>query len=375
MRWKRSRARCAFAAASVITAVVVSACGPGSGGTPSTSGPIRLDLRQSAEFISLRLAPKSLRDNKPEGFEEVAVSNVRTGGIVRRLLPADRDGMSVDGLSLDRSGDLWITYSKGPFYRNDTESGDPKPDSCANEIAILHARTGRLSVFLRTGNNVLISGAAVSPDGALLAYDEGGCTNGSSYLRITDMRTRHSWTIGRSLGRCDEITDPSWTVDGRALLVGYAAPLTRAVTGPGLCPGVAPERLVELNPAAQSGMNGRSFSAGRGCEIRSVAGTAGGGMLAAEACGGSDYISGAARLVVIDARFRLVGRLALGRCTDGNALSTNHSGRGALISAYLYCDPPGTPGPVTRLWSYAGGKLHLLTSIPGGTLTVSLMTW
>ena len=44
------------------------------------------------------------------------------------------------------------------------------------------------------------------------------------------------------------------------------------------------------------------------------------------------------------------------------------------FSAYLYCNPPGQPGPVTRLWRYQGGTLHPVTTVPGDSLAVSLMT-
>jgi hypothetical protein len=345
---------------------------------PISSRPAAADLARPGQFISLRLAPRIQRTTGPDGFLEVAVSSVRTGAIVRRLLPADRDGMHVDGLSLDRSGNLWITYSKGPIEQGDLAGGDPKPHSCANEIAILHASTGRLSVFLRTGNNVLISGAAVSQEGGLLAYGESGCATGylSNHLRVTDMRTGHSWTIGDGLPRCHFVTDPAWVMDGRGLLVAYAAHTGRPYTGPqGTCSGIGPERLVELNPTAQPGLAGRSFSAGRACEITSVTGTAAGNLMAVEACGRPGGSSGPARLLVLDAQVRPVRQITLGRCTDGNELSTDRAGGSVLVSAYLYCNPPGKPGPVTKLWSYAGGKLRLITSVPGGTLGVSQMTW
>lgn len=335
-------------------------------------------LARPGQFIAVRLAPKGQQRPGPGGFLEVAVSSVKTGAIVRRLLPADRDGMSVDGLSLDRSGNLWITYSKGPVYQNDLAGGDPKPRSCANEIAILHAAIGRLSVFLRTGNNVLISAATVSPRGGLLAFTESGCATGylNNYLRITDLRTRHSWTIGRSLARCRFITSPAWSLDGRSLLVAYAPHVGRAYTGPlGTCGAMGPERLVQLTTAAQPGLAGNSFAGGRSCQITSAAPAAGGRIAVVQACGGSDYISGAARLLILSAHLRLLRQFTLGRCTDGNELSADRNGRGILVSAYLYCNPPGRPGPVTRLWSYTRGRLRLITSVPGGMLAVSMMTW
>lgn len=365
------------ALAYVVLAALVASCAPGSVGprhdvTP-ISGAAGARLVLPGQFISLRFA-KSLQGSRLE----VAVSSVSTGAIVRRLLPASRDGMQVGGLALDRSGNLWITFSKGPSFQSNVAGGDPKPHSCANEIAIMHAAGGRLSVFRRTGDNVLISGAAVSPDGRRLAYSESGCATGyyDSHLRVTNLRTGDSWTIGDRLPRCHFITDPGWALGGRVLVVGYAAHVGQPYTGAqGTCSGIGPERLVELSPAAQPGLTGHSFTASAGCQVNSVTGTAAGSLLAIEACGGQGGILGPAWLLVLDAHLRLVRQVTLGRCTDGNELSIDQAGRSVLVSAYLYCNPPGRPAPVTRLWTYAGGELRLITSEPGDTLTVSLMTW
>lgn len=306
----------------------------------------------------------------------MAVSDSRTGAIIRRLLPASRGGMQVAGLALDHSGNLWITYSRGPAYRGHVAGGDPRPDSCGNEIVIVHAATGRVTIFLRTGDNVLISGAVPSPDGKLLAYRESGCATGyfNSYLRVSELATGRSWTIGKGLPRCHLITDPSWTTDGRALVAGYAPAAAPVYTGPqGTCSVPRRERLAMLNPAVpQAGMNGSGAMADPHCQITSGAGIAGGGMLAIEACRG---LSGPARLLVLSPRLRVIKRITLGRCTDGNELAADQSGTSVLVSAYLYCNPPGKPGPVTRLWSYHGGTLRLITTVPGDAAGVSLMTW
>jgi hypothetical protein len=364
-------------------AALAVACGSVSGGPAPlprvSAAPLPGGGGQPSQFVSLRFAPKRLRGSGPSGFLEVAVSDSRTGAIIRRLLPASSGGMQVAGLSLDHSGNLWITYSRGPFYRDDTAGGDPRPGSCGNEIAILHAATGRVTIFLRTGDNVLISGAAPAPDGRLLAYSESGCATGyfNSYLRVTKLSTGRSWTIGQGLPRWHLITDPSWSTDGQALLVGYAPAAAPAYTGPqGTCSAPSRERLVKLNPAApKPGMNGSSATADRGCQITAVAGIAGGSMLAIEACGGQLYLNGPAQLLVLDPHLRQVRQIALGRCTDGNELDADRSGRSVLVSAYLYCNPPGRPGPVTRLWRYQGGTLHLITAVPGDATGVSLMAW
>jgi len=172
-------------------------------------------------------------------------------------------------------------------------------------------------------------------------------------MRVTALRSGQSWTIGRGLPRCHVVTDPSWSTDGRSLLVGYAPSASPPYGGPqGTCSAPGRERLVRLNPAApQAGISGGSAAPDPGCRITSVSGIAGDAALAIEACGSQDYTSGPARLLVLAARLRLLRQIALGRCTDGNELDADHSGQNVLVSAYLYCNPPGKPGPVTRLWS------------------------
>jgi hypothetical protein len=350
-----------------------------SGPLPRISMPPPGDSRAPSRFISLRFAPKRQQTGGTAGFLEVAVSDTRTGAIIRRLLPDGSHGLQVTGLAQDLSGNLWITYSRGPSSNGHTIGGDPRPGSCGNMIAILHAGTGRITTFLRTGDNVLISGAAPSPDGQLLAYDESGCATGyfNSYLRVTDLRTRRSWTIGQGLPRCHWISNPSWSTGGQALIVSYAPAAGPAYAGPlGSCAAPRRERLVSLPAAAaQPGLAGRTAGADPGCQITSAAGTAGGGLLAIEACGSNGYLSGPARLLVLDARLSLVRRFTLGRCTDGNELAADLPGLSVLVSAYLYCNPPGRPGPVTRLWSYRGGVLRPITSVRGDATGISLMAW
>ncbi|HET9899126.1 MAG TPA: hypothetical protein VFQ44_29735 [Streptosporangiaceae bacterium] len=376
MTLKYRRAR--WIIASVTFAALTASCAPQTAGpsqrTITRDSRLALPARVKAgQFISVRFVPKGRRN-----AVEVAVSSARTGAVVRRLLSATDDGMTVNGLSVDRSGDLWITYSEGPVYQNDLAGGDPKPHSCANEIVVLHHATGLASVFLRTGNDIAISGAAISPDGRTLAYDESGCATGylNNYLRITRVATKQSWTIGRALQRCHFLTNPAWTLDSRALAVSYSAHTGPAYTGPqGTCGGFAPGRLVELSPAAQPGLSGRSAAPAKGCGITSAAPAAGGGLLAIQACGAKDHTNGPAWLLVFGADLRLLRQIPLGRCTDGNDLGTARTGRSVLVSAYMFCNPPGRPGPVTKLWSYSDGRLRFLTSVPGGNLAVSHIAW
>jgi hypothetical protein len=363
-----------------ITTTLLAACGSATG----QPGPHR---PSSAPTTSL-LTGSVLAGGVPARFVALANWPLRpgivlfdssTGAIVRRLLPATRDGMSVTGLSVAGSGTLWITYSRGPELRAPgTVGGFPKPDSCANEIVIWHASTGHASVYLRTGDNVLISGATLSPDGRRLAYLESGCATGyfNSYLRVTNIASGRNWTIGEQIPRC-HLIDPAWSADSKELVVAYAPPAVAHYRGPqGTCDASLREELVMVNAtAAQPGLRGSTVSAQAHCEITSATGLAGGRVLAIEACGSQMYLQGAARLLLYDRQSRLVRQYALGRCTGANDLSTDTSGTASLVSAYLYCSSPGNRPPVTRLWSYAGAVLRPIARLPQGTLAFSQMTW
>jgi hypothetical protein len=302
-----------------------------------------------------------------------------SGAVVRRLLPATRDGMSVTGLSAGSSSTLWITYSRGPkLQAPGTLSGFPEPDSSTNQIVVWYASTGHASVYLRTGHNVLISGATLSPDGRLLAYLESGCATGydNSYLRVTDIASGRSWTIGKQIPPC-HLINPAWSANSKELVVAYAPPATAHYRGPaGTCQAPLREELVLVNAtAAQPGLRGSTTSAQAHCEITSATGLAGGRVLAIEACGSQTYPAGAARLLLYDRPSHLVRQYPLGRCAKLNDVTADTSGTAALVSAWLFCNPPGNKPWVSRLWRYARGALRPIRRLRQGALAFSQMTW
>lgn len=369
---------------STVAVLLLAACASGTSqpgaAVPGTkpTGPAATPLPgwrvSPGQFVSLRFAPRDEQTSGPGGFLEVALNDVRTGAIIRRLLPATTgSGLAVTGLALDRSGDLWITYSKGPAYGGDVASGDPHAHTCANQIDVVHARTGVVTVFLRTGDNVLISGATPSPGGQRLVYTESACTGYlDSYLHVTDLGTGRSWTIGQQLPDCHLLTSPAWSADAKTLLMAYGPSSQPASSGPsGVCSQWWAGRLVQADSGAgQPDLAGRTVHPDPGCQITSVADTAAGDVLAIEGCRTApEFLDGPARLLVLTGS-RITSRLAIGECDDGGEIALNHGGTSALFSVYMSCGAKGT-----RLWQYHDGTLRPITSIAGDTAGASMLTW
>jgi hypothetical protein len=363
----------AIALAIVVLAGCGSAPGPRraiSAATGPAAGPVPGWRLSAGQFVSERYGP--------DGTQFITLSDTATGALVRRLLPATTsDGMQVTGLALDRAGDLWITYSKGPDYQSNVAGGDPRPGSCANQVDVVHAGTGRVTVALRTGNNVLIWGAQPSPDGRELVYRESGCTAyETSYLQVKSISSEQHWSIGQGLPDCHLLTGGVWSSNGKTLLVDYGPPTTPYSydPSPGACTQWWAGRLVLVNAGqSQSWLAGTTTVADPGCQIDAVGGMKGGGALAIEGCGGGpDFNGGPVRLLVIAADGRIARRMTLGACADGTEIAMNQDGTAALIDAYFSCGPAAQ---VTRLWEYRDGMLRPISSAPGNGGALGLMAW
>jgi hypothetical protein len=306
MTRRRRAVRQALLVLAAITTVLLAACSSGPAASPLTGSVLAGGV--PARFVAVTGWP--LRPG-------IVLVDSSTGKVVRRLLPLTRDGMSVAGLSAGSSGTLWITYSRGPKIRSpDLLDNFPEPHSCANQIVVWRASTGHASVYLRAGDNVLISGATLSPDGRLLAYLESGCATGyeNSYLRITDIASGRSWTIGEQIPPCHFI-NPAWSANSKELVIAYAPPATAHYSGPqGTCLQPLPEKIVLVNAtAAQPGLRGSTASAQPHCQVSAAAGLAGGHVLAIETCGSQMYTHGPARVLLYDRQLRVVRQYAIGR--------------------------------------------------------------
>jgi hypothetical protein len=321
------------------------------------------------QFVSLRYGAK--------GNEFIALSDVATGALVRDVLPATAaNGMRVTGLALDHAGDLWITYSKGPSYAGPAISSGPaipRPDTCANQVDIVHTGTGRVTVALRTGDNVLIWGARPSPDGRELVYRESSCTAyEDSYLEIKSLFSEQQWSIGQDLPECHLLAEVAWSANGRGLLADYgpaSQPFSYSQDTNG-CTQSWAGRLVQVNASApQRGLAGTTVLADPGCQIDAVGGTADGGALAVEGCGGApEFDSGPVSLLVIGANGRIDRRLTLGGCADEAQIAMNQADNAALVSVYFSCAPQ-----TTDVWEYRDGALRPILRAPGNGGAISML--
>jgi hypothetical protein len=302
------------------------------------------------------------------------LASAASGAAGRRRIPVAYDGMRTVSAAVGPDGNVWVTYSKGPAIVPDGFGPTIfKPDTCGNEVVEwnLQGSTPRPAVFQRTGDDVLLGQAVPSPDGRLLAYTEHPCNiNGAGvYLRVTDVSSRRSWTIGQRLPGCHVLTAPAWSADGTQLLEGYAAANLPYNAGADFCTGPQTERLLRLDAvAAQPGAAGQVTSPDGNCQVESAAGLSGGGTLVLEQCGRSqDATRDFAALLVVGADGRHQQTIRLGRCSEGSELAGDSSGGSVLVAGATDCDPTSPRATVTGdLWDYSGGRLRLVAAPQSG---------
>ena len=353
-------------------AAALSQAASASSGTGGPAGLlVAVDGAAPRDFVALE-GTLGARVPEPAGAG-LYLGSAATGAIAaRRLIPAVDDGMRADGATVGRDGTVWVTYSKGPVIVPDGFGPTIfKPDTCGNEVVEwnLQGSTPRATVYQRSADDVLLGQAVPSPDGQLLAYAEQPCNiNGTGvYLRVTDVSSKRSWTIGQRLPGCHILTAPAWSADGTQLLEGYAAANLPYNAGPDSCTGPQTERLLRLAALApQPGAAGQVTSPDGNCQVESVAGLAGGGALVLEQCGRSqDATRNFAALLVVGADGRHQQTIRFGRCSGGSELAGDSSGGSVLVTGGTDCDPTSARATVTGdLWDFYGGRLRLVAATP-----------
>jgi hypothetical protein len=320
-----------------------------------------------AQFLALRYETSLESPANTRGLG-IFLQDAATGAVVRQLLPGTWNGMRSQGVATDRDGEVWVTYSKGPKDgAPGTAGGDPLPHTCANTVLALRPGARTTSVYLRSGDNVLLGQAVPSPDGSLLAYTETPCASSPNlqYLRVTDLATGRSWTIGRGLPGCHVLTTPAWSADGTHLVEGYAAANQPYNAQGGLCNGPQTERLLVLDARVpQPGAQGRVTSPDGNCQVMAAAGVAGGSVLVMEFCGRSDdsrqdFVA----LLPVGPDGRPGQRVKLPACTGWSGdVAADPSGGAVLVAAGVNCGQnAASPVQAAALWAWSGGRLRLIT--------------
>jgi len=309
------------------------------------------------------------------GFEGVGLDRTSDGSLARRLLASSHHDMTLGSVALDPDG-LLVTYSRGPACTSGIAGCGPKQRTCSSEIDRYDIQAGTWTRLVDGGDNKLVGNAQTSPNGRYLAYSESPCVPSyfNDHLRVVDLTSWSSWTIGGGLPRCHYLSLQGWTLDSKRLLVGYSPARGPSYHGAdGICPESGKERVKAVNAlSGQSGVMGMSTPNNPGCELQSAA-PAGTGVLAVEACGGRDFLDGAVRLVRFNSQLHRTGHVVLGRCTDGSDIAANRAGTRWLISAYLYCGDPAQP--LTKVWAYDGDHLRHVATREGGDLTYDSLAW
>jgi len=315
----------------------------------------------------------------PGGSEVIAISDAHSGDLVSVVHQLPWAGMNADGLSVDRSGHLWVTLSKGPDCSSNVAGCGPVPHSCASEVLDITPATGQVRTVLRGGNDELIGDATRSPDGRQVAYLHSGCATFyfDNDLRVRNLATGHEVDIGGALPSCHVLSDPHWTPDSTHLVLTYGAASTFSYAGSnGTCSSPQPaELLVVAASTPQSAITGSRLDADPGCEIQDGVPTVN-GYAAVEHCGDPPtFIQSVVQLVEYNPALRLVTRTPLGHCEDGASIAVDQSGADLIAATYQYCNPPGTAQPETLVTTINGGGEAPILEISGDELMIDQLAW
>jgi Tol biopolymer transport system component len=150
---------------------------------------------------------------------------------------------------------VWLTISTGPRDRNNTDGGDPEPDSCSGSVLRLNLDTGKTHTVLTAASSQKIYDAIPSPDGRLLVMETGSC-NGSylnEHLLVKQLQSGRQWTIGADAAPCHEISTPSWNRSGTELAFVYSSATSsglpetpRKDLGHGICSAPGPGEVARI---------------------------------------------------------------------------------------------------------------------------------
>ena len=288
-----------------------------------TGGPFP-PVRAPGAFVAARPLLASI-----SGPSAITVNNAATGSVAHILMPTSWHGMQANATAVDKTGWVWVTLASSPRCTNDTFTCGFVPGSCAGQVLRLDPKTGKAMPMVTASPDELISDAQPSPNGRYLAYLDGKCSVPSTeYVRVRDLATGRSWTIGRRLSACTTLGSLAWSASGNDLAVEY---------GPSACK-TRPNELAivpALRPAA--GLPGRRVRMDANCQADAVAATRT-GYAAIEACGAHlGYRTGPASLLLFNSTLKVTSRSSVGSCLGTDAeLSAASKSSDLLIATHQF---------------------------------------
>ena len=330
----------------------------------------------------------STRDTAGGDGVVVAVSDAHTGKIVKTVFtaPARTTGSYVSGTAIAPTGDIWITLNNGPRMLGHTAGGQPQPHSCSSEVVQIDPRTGEQHTLKLGSDDELITDVQPSPSGDRIAYLHSGCATYyfDNSVQVKDLSSDAVVSIGAQLPRCHFLFAPRWTLDGTKLAVLYGAATSPVYQGElGTCSSPETMHVALVSAlASQPGLAAPlSSPADPGCQVNAVAVTMS-GYAGVEQCGTShyidgtsDFIDGPVRLVRYNSALEPVSSSPLGSCENGASIAADRRSDSVMISTYQFCNPPGTSGPTTKVFTDTGSGPHQLSAIPGGDTAVDYISF
>jgi len=357
----------------VVMCVVLVACANTSHPTARTGAPPTGGRGSGVTGVAAQTTFVSYRYGS-NGHELIDVSDARNGAVVKTLLVVPRNpSADMTGTAIATDGQVWVTLNTGPACTSEVLGCGPKPHTCSSKVIAINPRTGTERTVLTGGDNELISDVQPSPAGDHIAYLYSGCATFwfNDSLRVRNLHGTNVVNVGQGLARCHFLSQPRWSIDGTHLVVLYGQPTGTAYpVASESCSQPKPSTLVVVSAEhSQTGVTGTAAPLDTGCQVNAVAVTQD-GYAGVEQCGVNDYLNGPVRLVRYNDHLIPTSRVPLGNCEDGASLAGNAYTTDAVVSTYQFCNPPGTPGPVTKVFLVAGNHAREVLAIPGGNTAV-----
>jgi hypothetical protein len=272
-------------------------------------------------------------------------------------------------------GPVWLTLATGPKYRSGVAGGDPQPNTCGGSIVRYDPATLHAATVAAVPRDQLISDAIPAPGGRRAAIVAGGCATAyfDMHYVIDDLRSGRSWTLGADARRCHALSDPAWSHDGAQLVFAYGPSILsrRTHLSNGVCSVPRHGRVV----VAPAGHPSRASSWTQTlpdptCSYEDAAFDRA-GIAAVEGCskgapvgsGGGNTNLGDAFLVQLNARRRVVARVALKRGWEAGGIATDPR-TGTVLVSESQANNNGGPS-YNWAWSFDGRRLRLISRYAG----------